>query len=452
MDTTNQLIYNINKNYTEAEKLINENKLNECAKSIRAALENAVSLVWNKKHLYNLPLKNGNIDLMAAIADFRFRKNFFDMTISDMQGIRQITANVFSGIIKLSATEAKDLLSRLKNIIRIISEKLDHTILDTNANPAIQINNKEIKQMSETQKFWNAFNELLMENGDPFSIAIDGEKGTISKNAHGSLEIKFQPFKQSFKIGIYTSDKAAWNALNMHKQEINAKLAIKPIWGVNGTNYYIESQMGSAFFTPRPYRDIINEALIDISLYVESFGEYMKNIDSSVKFMLPTILHANLQRGFGGNAKEIYLAGCRQFEWKEELKNEFGMMRILYATHATPEDYSVWCLCKIAQKVDDDSFINWDEVDAIHESGKNWANILFSDGSKIYEIWKNIGPDFPGYYNDNTTRLTLVKCKYTNNEYAFAGIYKPMKLEDRVINGKVYHIKHYQRIAETYGK
>ena len=252
MDTTNQPIYNINKNYTEAEKLVNENKLNECAKSIRAALENAVSLVWNKKHLYNLPLKNGNIDLMAAIADFRFRKNFFDMTISDMQGIRQITANVFSGIIKLSATEAKDLLSRLKNIIRIISEKLDLTILDTNANPAIQINNKEIKQMSETQKFWNAFNELLMENGDPFSITIDGEKGTISKNAHGSLEINFQPFKQSFKIGIYTSDKAAWNALNMHKQEINAKLAIKPIWGVNGTNYYIESQMGSAFFTPRP--------------------------------------------------------------------------------------------------------------------------------------------------------------------------------------------------------
>ena len=77
---------------------------------------------------------------------------------------------------------------------------------------------------------------------------------------------------------------------------------------------------------------------------------------------------------------------------------------------------------------------------------------MFSDGSKIYEIWKNIGPDFPGYYNDNTTRLTLVKCKYTNNEYAFAGIYKPMKLEDRVINGKVYHIKHYQRIAKTYEK
>ena len=52
MDTTNQLIYNINKNYTAAEKLVNENKLNECAKAIRAALENAVSLVRNKKHLY----------------------------------------------------------------------------------------------------------------------------------------------------------------------------------------------------------------------------------------------------------------------------------------------------------------------------------------------------------------------------------------------------------------
>ena len=49
MENTQQLIGNINKNYAEAEKLINENKLIECAKHIRAALEYAVCLVWNKK-------------------------------------------------------------------------------------------------------------------------------------------------------------------------------------------------------------------------------------------------------------------------------------------------------------------------------------------------------------------------------------------------------------------
>ena len=389
---------------------------------------------------------------MSAIADYRFRKNFFDMTISDMQGIRQITANIFTGNTKLSATEAKDLLSRLKNIINVIGDKLDLAISDTNTKSAISIKDKEIKQMTETQKFWDAFNELLIENGDPFHITIDGDKGIIAKNYNGSLEINFQPLKQSFKVGIYTSDKAAWNNLNIHKQDINSKLTTKPIWGVNGSNYYIESQMDSAFFNPRPYRDIMNEALLDISQYVENFRKYMTKIDNSAKLLLPNTLHANLKRGFGGNAKEIYLAGCRQFGWNEALKNEFDMMRILYATHATPEDYSVWCLCKIAQKVNDDSFINWSEIDAIHESGKNWANILFSNGSKIYEIWKNIGADFSGYRNDNTTRLTLIKCKYTNNEYAFAGIYQPVKLEDKVINGKVYHIKHYQRVSDTYGK
>ena len=67
-------------------------------------------------------------------------------------------------------------------------------------------------------------------------------------------------------------------------------------------------------------------------------------------------------------------------------------------------------------------------------------------------IWKDIGPDFPGYHNDMTTRLTFIKCSYTNNKYAFGGIYKPTKLENRTVNGKVYHVKVYERIAETYGE
>lgn len=28
----------------------------------------------------------------------------------------------------------------------------------------------------------------------------------------------------------------------------------------------------------------------------------------------------------------------------------------------------------------------------------------------------------------------------------------PAKLENRIVNGKVYHIKVYERIADTYGK
>lgn len=91
-------------------------------------------------------------------------------------------------------------------------------------------------------------------------------------------------------------------------------------------------------------------------------------------------------------------------------------------------------------------------VDSVFNSGKNWANILLSDGSLIYEIWKDIGPAFPGYRNDMTTRVTFLKYKDTKGEYIFAGIYKPVKAEDKVIGSSVYHIKVYERIEDTYGK
>ena len=84
MDTAQQLIKDICVNYNSAEKYIAENKTSESAKYIRAALENAVTLFWSKKNLGAIPIKNGKIDLVSAIADSRFRFNFFDMTISDM--------------------------------------------------------------------------------------------------------------------------------------------------------------------------------------------------------------------------------------------------------------------------------------------------------------------------------------------------------------------------------
>lgn len=166
---------------------------------------------------------------------------------------------------------------------------------------------------------------------------------------------------------------------------------------------------------------------------------------------LPHPLVANLKRGFGGRAQSIYDAGCDEFGWEKRKRGDFAMMKLLYATGATPEGHSVWCLCHVNRPVSDERFINWSSADKTLED-HNWANILFTDGSFIYEIWKDIGPDFPGYHNDMTTRLTFIKCSYTNNKYAFGGIYKPTKLENRIANGKVYHIKVYERIAETYGE
>ena len=159
MDTAQQLIKDICVNYNSAEKCIAENKTSESAQYIRAALENAVTSFWSKKNLGAIPIKNGKIDLVSAIADSRFRFNFFDMTISDMQGIRQVSANVIANTTKLTPSEARDILARLKKCIEAISEKLGINILNSSAeSPVITDTTIEINPMTETQKFWAAFN------------------------------------------------------------------------------------------------------------------------------------------------------------------------------------------------------------------------------------------------------------------------------------------------------
>lgn len=226
MDTAQQLIKDICVNYNSAEKCIAENKTSESAQYIRAALENAVTLFWSKKNLGAIPIKNGKIDLVSAIADSRFRFNFFDMTISDMQGIRQVSANVIANTTKLTPSEARDILARLKKCIEAISEKLGINILNSSAeSPFITDTTIEIKPMTETQKFWAAFNELLMENGEPFNLTIDDDSAVITKNDNANLTVTFNPTQKYFTVGIYTSNRMVWNTLNAHKAEINSQLA-----------------------------------------------------------------------------------------------------------------------------------------------------------------------------------------------------------------------------------
>ena len=208
----------------------------------------------------------------------------------------------------------------------------------------------------------------------------------------------------------------------------------------------IEKQLNISIITPAK-ADITDTKIIserkDVSPEIEP-----KNND---RLALPHPLVANLKRSFGGNAQKIYDAGCNEFGWDRSKIGKFAMMKLLHATGATPEGHSVWCLCHVIHAVTDERFIDWSAVDKTLEE-HNWANIIFTDSSFIYEIWKDIGPDFPGYHNDTTTRLTFIKCNYTNKKYAFGGIFMPAKLENRIVNGKVYHIKIYERIADTYGK
>lgn len=460
IDTAQQLIKDICVNYNSAEKCIAENKTSESAQYIRAALENAVTLFWNKKNLGAIPIKNGKIDLVSAIADSRFRFYFFDMTISDMQGIRQVSANVIANTTKLTPSEARDILARLKKCIEAISEKLGINIPNSSAkSPVITDTTIEIKPMTETQKFWAAFNELLMENGEPFNLTIDDDSAVIAKNNNANLTVTFNPTQKYFTVGIYTPNRMVWNTLNAHKAEINSQLAQKPTWGSTASACYVQIKSASAFYDNIPYAQLIESMLEDTETYIDIFNKYSLTEDAAMlpkgfsnQLVLPHPLVANLKRGFGGRAQPIYDAGCDEFGWETRKRGDFSMMKLLYATGATPEGHSVWFLCNIAQKVVSNNGIRWPIADATFDKGKNWANILLSDGSLIYEIWKDIGPAFPGYCDDMTTRVTFLKYKDTKGEYVFAGIYKPVKTEDKVMGSSVYHIKVYERIADTYGE
>lgn len=459
MDTA-QLIKDICVNYNSAEKCITENKTSESAQYIRAALENAVTLFWNKKNLGAIPIKNGKIDLVSAIADSRFRFNFFDMTISDMQGIRQVSANVIANTTKLTPSEARDILARLKKCIEAISEKLGINIPNSSAkSPVITDTTIEIKPMTETQKFWAAFNELLMENGEPFNLTIDDDSAVIAKNNNANLTVTFNPTQKYFTVGIYTPNRMVWNTLNAHKAEINSQLAQKPTWGSTTSACYVQIKSASAFYDNIPYTQLIESMLEDTETYIDIFNKYSLTEDAAMlpksfsnQLILPHPLVANLKRGLGGRAQSIYDAGCDEFRWDRSKRGNFSMMKLLYATDATPEGHSVWFLCNIAQKVISNNGINWAIADTIFNKGKNWANFLLADGSLIYEVWKDICPSFPGYRDDTTKRVTFLKFKDTNDNYAFAGIYEPVKLEDKIVNGKAYHIKIYECIADTYGK
>lgn len=460
IDTAQQLIKDICVNYNSAEKCIAENKTSESAQYIRAALENAVTLFWNKKNLGAIPIKNGKIDLVSAIADSRFRFYFFDMTISDMQGIRQVSANVIANTTKLTPSEARDILARLKKCIEAISEKLGINIPNSSAkSPVITDTTIEIKPMTETQKFWAAFNELLMENGEPFNLTIDDDSAVIAKNNNANLTVTFNPTQKYFTVGIYTPNRMVWNTLNAHKAEINSQLAQKPTWGSTTSACYVQIKSASAFYDNIPYTQLIESMLEDTETYIDIFNKYSLTEDAAMlpksfsnQLILPHPLVANLKRGLGGRAQSIYDAGCDEFKWDRSKRGNFSMMKLLYATDATPEGHSVWFLCNIAQKVISNNGINWAIADTIFNKGKNWANFLLADGSLIYEVWKDICPSFPGYRDDTTKRVTFLKFKDTNDNYAFAGIYEPVKLEDKIVNGKVYHIKVYERIAETYGE
>ena len=135
---------------------------------------------------------------------------------------------------------------------------------------------------------------------------------------------------------------------------------------------------------------------------------------------------------YGKVALYIYDSCCRNLNFRRILRDSFMKRRLLFATNATPEGYSVWML---------------PHSNLTGDASNCWANVI--EGDIIYEAW-NIMED---YGNNNAHRVTFVK--QGNGEYVFMGVYQleRVKTINEVIDGVyIKKLKTYKRISTTYRK
>ncbi|MBE6690806.1 MAG: hypothetical protein E7590_05935 [Ruminococcaceae bacterium] len=136
---------------------------------------------------------------------------------------------------------------------------------------------------------------------------------------------------------------------------------------------------------------------------------------------------------YGRKGQDIYLQGCRVFDWNRSLKSKFAMMQIMYAYHGARDKKSVWMLPNHAG------------VKPIKaKATAQWWN-TFAD-ELVFEEWKEPTSDF---YYDFSKRITFAKTK--SNGYAFIGVYNPEQLLKGLdCDGVMHYIKVYRRIQREY--
>lgn len=133
---------------------------------------------------------------------------------------------------------------------------------------------------------------------------------------------------------------------------------------------------------------------------------------------------------YGTRAQDIYKKCCASLGFAIGKQGFFAPQKILYATDATREGYSVWML-------PNNSF-----------TGKNsstWANVFRDNNNTIYEAHADNDS------GDATTRVTFAK--QGDGQYIFMGVYQFDKLipySAKVDGIQINFIKVYKRVAKVY--
>ena len=299
-------------------------------------------------------------------------------------------------------------------------------------------------------RFWEIFNELLDENGNPFEITKTDTYAVINKkqlNANVSLRIETRFVDGYIRVCIFINDN-----LPLFEKIMNT-IDIKKILGATYTTgtkespniRRIETRVPITLFNNDAAYEAIEKALPIIMKYITVCERYLPEVFVDNIQPIKEKLVRNPDKGLGTAALGIYDECCQKFGWDIKKRHCFMAMTVLYASEATPEKYSPWFLA---------------HSNLTGTTNGNWYNNIMPDGD-IEEIWREPTVGDIDVQEDMTIRVTFAKNK--GKGYVFLGMYKPQGItteildDDMIIGGKIFKrkgekiwVKTYKLISQIY--
>lgn len=136
----------------------------------------------------------------------------------------------------------------------------------------------------ERKIFWDMYNEILMNNGEPFSISSKNHWAIVNKNSPAWNEpviaMDFLVQKRVLRINAFLlNDEDLFNKLLSMKKDIEFALGFVPEWvhGEKGENTYrIKTELSFIPCDHEDYYRVIEKSLAIVMKYIEVFKPYIK--------------------------------------------------------------------------------------------------------------------------------------------------------------------------------
>ncbi len=144
---------------------------------------------------------------------------------------------------------------------------------------------------AERAYFWSRYEELLTENGNPFSICY--KKGSeytfwavVNKKRSMNdlcLSVDFLAQKRCLRINIYICDDLyLWNKLCANKDRITSELGMNAEWtteGVKNPNTRrIQKILPLRPYDRNTYDDLIEQSIVILDTWRKVFSKYIPNL------------------------------------------------------------------------------------------------------------------------------------------------------------------------------